>query len=82
MLDAKPLRNARITAACTADKSYLALEMNHAGSPSLRVLLSLAEAKELFCDVDLAVADMESARKPATGPARGTARSSSKPFRS
>ena len=65
MPDAKPVRGARITAACTADKLHLALEMSGAGLERFRVLLSLAEAKNLFCDVDLAVADMESARKHA-----------------
>lgn len=61
----KPVGGARITAACTADKSHLALEMSGAGAERLRILLSLAEAKILFCDVDLAVAELESARKRA-----------------
>lgn len=63
MLDAKLIRGARVTAASTGDKLHLVLEMTGAGLERIRVLLSLAEAKDLFCNVDLAVADMESARK-------------------
>jgi len=63
MLDVKLIRDARITAASTADKLHLALEMTGVGFERIRVLLSLAEAKDLFCHVDLAVADMETAKK-------------------
>lgn len=72
MLSPKLVRGATITAAPTADKSHLVLEMSGADFQEIRVLLSLSEAKNLFFLVDLAVADLESANAAQRGGNRRT----------
>lgn len=61
MLSAKLVSGATITAAPTPDKSHLVLEMSGADCQEIRLMLSLSEAKNFFCLIDLAVADLESA---------------------
>jgi hypothetical protein len=62
MRTAKLATGATIAAASTADGSHIAVEMSGGDLVDVRVLLKLSEAKALFWLIDLAVADLESAK--------------------